>query len=217
MSVGKISIFFNKLASFLFPAFCIRCKKEKNFICKSCLEKIRKAKTRHDLVFSVFNYEDKYVSLLLKLFKFHNKLEILENIGESVYEFFIEDLADIKTFYNFDEPILVPVPLTKKKLKKRGVNQSKLIANMLSYKSGFPVYDCLYKNRETAQQSKIKDREERFKNVSGCFSLSPNFNIKNKNVILIDDIVTTGATLEEARKVLLKNGAKNVICFTIAG
>ena len=76
--------------------------------------------------------------------------------------------------------------------------------------------NILIKPKETEHQARIKDRRERLKNLIGSFAVKNGEKIKNKNIILIDDITTTGATLSEARKILKQYGARRIIAFTVA-
>jgi competence protein ComFC len=76
--------------------------------------------------------------------------------------------------------------------------------------------NILIKKIDTPHQAQIHDRSHRLKNVVGSFALKNSDMINGKNIILIDDITTTGATLSEARKVLKKSGAKKIIAFTVA-
>ena len=101
----------------------------------------------------------------------------------------------------------------------RGFNQSEIIALKLHSQSP-DVFDFnskgLVRPKETAPQAKIANRELRKKNISGCFEVIQSDVFHNRNIIVIDDITTTGSTLKEAMKVLKKSGARNVYAFTVA-
>ena len=77
-------------------------------------------------------------------------------------------------------------------------------------------FNILIKIKETEHQANIKERKDRLKNLSGSFSVKNAEMIKSRNIILIDDVITTGATLSEARKTLKQFGAKKIIAFTVA-
>ena len=142
---------------------------------------------------------------------------------------------------NFIEPVLIPIPLSPKRYRERGYNQAQLICEELikinNLRHGVDVNNAnnayirhgvymqlekkiLIKPKETEHQARIKNRNIRLKNLSGSFVIKNTAEniarIKRKNIILIDDIITTGATLSEARKVLKQNGARKVIAFTVA-
>ncbi len=113
--------------------------------------------------------------------------------------------------------IIIPIPLSRKRLRQRGYNQSELLGKFLSDKLSIRIENnVLYKIKETISQVEIKDRNKRLKNLEGAFEVKNAEIIKNKNVILIDDITTTGATLNEARRILKTAGAKKVIGLTVA-
>ena len=105
--------------------------------------------------------------------------------------------------------------MTKKSEKKRGFNQCELIAKNIGYHINIPVSNCIKKIKNTKEQ-KTLTKEERIKNLRGVFKVSRIKDIKDKNVILIDDVMTTGATINECKDVLKKSGANKIIVLTIA-
>ena len=111
--------------------------------------------------------------------------------------------------------LITVVPLHKKRLREREFNQSLLLAGPISKKFAIPLINTLEKARLTRYQNELL-KSERLKNLLGAFSVSPKVDIKAKNILLIDDIMTTGSTLGECAKTLLNGGAKSVKCFTLA-
>ncbi|MFN3479624.1 MAG: ComF family protein [Thermodesulfovibrionales bacterium] len=113
-----------------------------------------------------------------------------------------------------DSDVIIPVPMTKRSLLKRGFNQSLLIAKEVSIKRGIPLdIDSLQKARETLPQVGL-GAEERIRNIKNAFSVKGD--LKGKRVLLIDDVMTTGATLRECSKTLLKAGAIEVKGLVLA-
>ncbi|MCI4625631.1 MAG: ComF family protein [Candidatus Magnetoovum sp. WYHC-5] len=111
---------------------------------------------------------------------------------------------------------IIPVPLSKKRLIHRGFNQSLLLAREVSVKFSVPVYyDLLLKTRDTGQQAKRK-RNERKKALKNAFVVNVNKGIDDKHIIVVDDVMTTGATLNECAKALKKAGASKVTCVVLA-
>ncbi len=111
---------------------------------------------------------------------------------------------------------LAPVPMYPKKIRKRGFNQSEVLAKELSAEFKIPLAKNLLKRtKDTPPQSglSIREREE---NVRGVFTVNKNFNIKGKRIILIDDIFTTGASLNSCAEALIKAGSENVSCMTLS-
>jgi ComF family protein len=117
---------------------------------------------------------------------------------------------------NFSEKIdfVVPVPLHWRKRFKRGFNQSALIAKELKFSDGVLNTD-LVRIRHTEEQS-LLSAHARLKNIKGAFAVRKNHNLTGKNICLVDDIKTTGATLNECAKVLKEAGAGKVFAFVLA-
>jgi ComF family protein len=159
----------------------------------------------------------------LWLLKYNGKRRLAELFAQSVYPRIIEELSDLAPLENFTKPILIPIPLSNKRFRERGFNQSELICKYLmkidreNNQCNFELIDnVLIKPKETIHQAKIENRNERLKNLKGTFTVKNQELIKKRNIILIDDITTTGATLNEAKKILKENGANKIIAFTIA-
>ena len=157
--------------------------------------------------------------------KYGGKKRIAYVLAEVMYGRILEELADLQIMENFREPILIPIPLSWKRRRGRGYNQAELIAEKLieldtKHENFTLEKGILIKIKNTENQAHIEDRRERLNNIIGSFSIKNNEGnmqkIKNRNIILIDDVVTTGATLEEAKKVLRQAGVKKIIAFTIA-
>ena len=120
------------------------------------------------------------------------------------------------TSHRFDNvDLVVPIPLHPKKKFKRGFNQSDLIAQGIEEVSGWKYADLLQRKDDTDSQTK-KGKYERWLNVGSSFQLDPHLQIKNKNILLIDDVITTGATMEGNIQTLLDGGAASVSVATVA-
>lgn len=118
----------------------------------------------------------------------------------------------IRDFWKSDAPsfdLVVPIPLHVKRKKWRGFNQAEIIAEDLAQKFKVRLGNQLVRNRETKTQVGLS-KDERKKNINGAFSLISTVGIKSKNILLVDDVYTTGATMSEACKVLKKAGANEV-------
>ena len=108
--------------------------------------------------------------------------------------------------------LIIPVPLHRSDKSRRGYNQAQLIANEISEELGIPAKDGLViKNRRTHQQKRL-NRHLRLINLKGAFTVPQASLIKGKSIILVDDVSTTGTTLEKITSLLLENGAKEVYC-----
>lgn len=113
--------------------------------------------------------------------------------------------------------LVVPVPLSKTRLRKRGYNQATLLAKILSENLKLPVVDnALIRIKDAPPQAEVRDWETRKTNIQNSFSVADSALIKNKNVILVDDVFTSGATLNEAAKTLKSAGVKQILALVVA-
>lgn len=114
--------------------------------------------------------------------------------------------------------LIVPIPLSEARLEERGFNQAYEIAYPVAKLNSIPVADgLLIRVKDTKRQSQITDTGKRARNVKGAFSVSEDWDVTGLRVIVVDDVATTGATLHEAAKVLLRAGASKVLCVAFAG
>lgn len=218
--------FINTILDMVFPSKCIACGEKGEELCLSCLSSSRVAERESaNWIFPSYDYRDPNIKKALWLLKYKNKKGFAKIFAEIIYDKILEELSELEALENFREPILIPIPLSRARRRERGYNQAELICQELvkinSVRLGVNIKlenDILKKIKDTPHQAKIRDRKERLRNICGSFSIK-NIKIdllKNKNIILIDDILTTGATLGEARKVLKHAGARKIIAFTVA-
>lgn len=182
---------------------CILCGRKvytENNICKDCSTK----KVYYDKLIYFGEYKDVIKSRLLA-YKFSD--------SSYLYNFFAEILSVKLLPENAD--IISTVPISKLRMKERGYNQSELIGKKVSKYLGKQYKNLLIKTHETLRQSEL-NKSDRLINIKNSFTIKPNSDIEGKNIILIDDIFTTGATANECSKILKKAGAKSVIVAVIA-
>lgn len=168
-------------------------------ICLECKEKPLAA----EKVRSAFIHEEEAARLVVRFKK--GRKYLYRTIADLLYPQFIKEfpLIDAIAF----------VPMTERAERKRGYNQSRLIAEELSRRSGKPVLALLTKKCETPSQ-KTLSRREREKNLEGCFSAEKT-EVKSRRILIVDDTFTTGSTLGELATTLLKAGAKSVEGLTV--
>ncbi|MDR1627566.1 MAG: hypothetical protein LBR79_02180 [Oscillospiraceae bacterium] len=210
-----------KILSFIYPNKCIYCKNIIEYdktICGKCISSIRgKSKLikisaenfPHTLCVSAFKYDD-YVKSAIWQFKFHGMQYYAESFSEEMYIGVSDYFKDVNFSY------ISCVPLHESKLKKRGYNQSELLARFLTKKLNANFVPILIKNKNNLTQHELSfsKREE---NIKGVYSINHNIYIdKSKNLLLCDDIITTGNTLKECIKTLKENGFNNIYCVTLA-
>ena len=226
----------------LFPIFCLSCRKEGFWLCENCLAQMKildfqvcpacedsitdkgflchfckeSRKSHLDSLIAAVPYDNPAARKMVHNFKYRFIGDISRLLANLVCRALIRNDAPLPDF-------LVPVPLHPKRLRWRGFNQSLLLAKHISDKLAplmeIEILDILQRKKFNRPQMQIKNYQERLKNMQNIFALLPDTNldlIKNKNILLIDDIATTGATLEECAKVLKSAGAKKVFAAVVA-
>ena len=121
----------------------------------------------------------------------------------------------IKEYPNILFDYVTYIPMTEKQEKKRGYNQGRLLAKKLAELSSIPLGDKLIvKLYKTDTQHKCNNISERYGNLLGAYDVNPEYDIVGKIILLVDDVKTSGATLNECSKMLYLNGAESVYCIT---
>ena len=209
----------DKILDIIYPPFCGICGKGKNtFLCKKCEEKLKR-----EAVWGKDQYEDKYFENHFYVFKYDGMIRniILNykfNEKPYLYKSFVNFLNKYqKKYLQFDfYDIIIPVPISKKRLKLRGYNQSLLIAKDLAVELNTKIMnDILIKQKNNKPQSEL-NKISREQNVKDVYKLLNKDKIINKKILLIDDIYTTGSTVNECSKVLKQAGAEKVDIYTLA-
>lgn len=212
----------DKILDIIYPPVCGVCGRiDKNSLCKKCEIQLKSQAT-----FGIDNYKEDYN----KSFDEHLYIFMYSGAVRSImlnYKF-NENSYLYKTFSNFllknekfvenikRYDIIVPVPLSKKREKERGYNQSGLIAKEISKKTNIKMDKrCLRKIKNAVAQSTL-NKEDRYINIEGAYRVNDSKNIQNKSILLIDDIYTTGSTVNECSKIMLQAGTKKVGVLTIA-
>lgn len=214
--------------NFLFPPICVNCGKitenwildkyeENKWICNSCKQKIIKFKKAQILkvrntYYNKFVYIFEYKHIIRKLI-INYKFKSESYISNFFAEIILKDKNLCRNFLIYD--IIIPVPMSKSKLKKRGYNQTELIAKKLSKKLKIKTEKLLLKKENIETQSRLLKTGRR-SNVRGAFYILEKEKIHNKKIILIDDIFTTGSTIRECCKILKEAGAQDILVLVLA-
>jgi competence protein ComFC len=211
----------------LFPRLCAGCGKTGGYVCERCEvglweeEQICPACRRNSRYGERHHYcKNEYLEGLICLWAYEGWAKRL--IKQAKYRFYYDCLEEILTkgwqsgrreewnklehFLIEKQPVIVPVPLDEKRFKWRGFNQAEIIAQQWSRVWGLPYQRCLTKVKETGQQAG-KAKGERLVNLHGAFTTSGK---PGEAVVLVDDVWTTGATLQECAEVLRRAGVKQV-------
>ncbi|MEN6621748.1 MAG: ComF family protein [Smithella sp.] len=174
-------------------------------VCGSCLEN----KPYYCQARAVAAFETVIMDTVHK-FKYGRNISTGHALGSFMADFAFPD-------FDFSEfSLLIPVPLHVNRLRERGFNQSLLLANQIGRKYKLPVdFSLLKRSKSTLTQTGL-NKAEREKNVKGAFTVVDGEKIKGKKIILIDDVFTTGATINECAKVLFKAGAQKTAVLTLS-
>lgn len=216
---------FKKILAVLFPQKCLGCKKENEILCPDCLGKISRPDTPYlKGVHIAGNYQDLVLKKALWMLKYRGVKQLAKPLAELIQERVWKKLETaapdiaLRSQGGRGDWIIVPIPLSWVKLKHRGYNQAELIARHLFNSQDNILWGggLLSKIRETRSQVEVKDKEERLANVVGSFKAEKPELIKGKKIILVDDVFTTGATMSEAKKILMSAGAKKVVGVVVA-
>ncbi|MBO4707212.1 MAG: ComF family protein [Elusimicrobiaceae bacterium] len=235
----KIKIILDKIINFFLPRTCFYCGadlKTKTLLCEDCFKKVevikglicqrcgvplkyggqycyncrgsKATKYKCSFIRSALKFNEP-TRALVHAFKYEKYLNIAPYFAEVMYKTFKQNPEYLETSF------LVPVPIYKSRQRKRGFNQAEVLANHLSKLCGIPVLNALVRIKNTKSQTKLT-REQRKENISGAFALVKGMEgqIKKEAIILIDDVCTTSATLEECARVLKAAGAREVLALT---
>lgn len=214
------------LAELFFPQFCLGCHRQNTYLCQDCLalidlcDRVFLINQELSLLYSGADYQHFLVKKLIHQCKYKPFAKELSQTLAFLIILYFTNLENKPEFFtdeqNQKDFLLIPVPLFKKRLKWRGFNQAELIARHLSDFLKIPLaVDCLIKTRTTQLQAELtsQEREINLKDVFEC--LRPE-TVKDKRILLVDDVYTTGATMNQAAKVLKKAGAKQVDGLVVA-
>jgi ComF family protein len=184
--------------------------------CSKCQDLPAQAGKKLSGLYSALPYKEKILTRkLIYQFKYQ---PYLKDLAETLTSILIEHF--VLTGKNTDEiwknSVLIPIPLDKKKLKTRGYNQSEELAKELSKVVKIPVIsDCLIKMKFTKPQMELK-KEEREKNLENAFQIKNPAELAGKKVFLVDDVYTTGSTMQECAKILKESDAKSIWGIALA-
>lgn len=195
--------------NFITSPFCNRCGKEFELEftgyseCLACINKLPEFTSSRSLL-----KFDEHSKNLVHAFKYYDKTILADCFASMLYARYKNDLQ------NAD--IIIPIPMHRIKRLLRMYNTAQLLGKSISAISDLPVYcDILYKTKWTKSQSSLS-RKQRLTNINGSMLLKNAEKIKGKNIVLIDDVITTGATVNYSSKLLKKAGVKDIIVLSIA-
>ncbi|MEK9184976.1 MAG: phosphoribosyltransferase family protein [Patescibacteria group bacterium] len=161
---------------------------------------------------AIFDYQNNIMKSMIWQLKYRKNIKIANLLAQCLYQTLLAETEE--------KSIIIPIPLSKERLRERQYNQIELLTNEIKKMDINYVFEysnsILFKTKNTPHQTSVKSREERMKNLRDCFSIKDSEKIKDRNIILIDDVATTGTTLTQARRELLRAGARKIFCVAVA-
>lgn len=209
----------NKIIKLIYPNICGFCNKiiSEEYTCKSCKEKLQyicesekqyvPVNSNFDVLVCAYKYKGIVRTKILQ-YKFKNSKYLYTSLSERLLKLLLR--------YKDEIDYVVPVPIHKKRYFKRGYNQSELIAKFISKNIGITLLKNVIKKVQNTKPQSLLSASSRRQNVSNAYKIMDTKRIANKTILLIDDIYTTGATVNECSKVLKESGVKKIIVATIA-
>ncbi len=220
-----------------FPKFCVQCRKAGDYICTDCFagisfttehiclvcNKYAIGGVTHPLCKKTYSIDGGMASVAYKgvvkklVYQFKYR-PYLSDLHDHITDLFYEGIIQHEQFNSIlqTESILVPIPLHRSKQRERGYNHAELLSKNLGKRLGLPTKTLLKRKKKTQIQANLK-REERLENMKDAFEIVNEQKMADvKQVILVDDIITTGATMLEAAKVLKKEGIEHVWGIALA-
>jgi predicted amidophosphoribosyltransferase len=212
----KIKNFFLDL---FFPKKCLGCGKSDTYLCTDCFNKIEiNPIAEHpdniglNKLISATNYTNPLMRELIKSFKYH----FVQELSEPLSQLLIKTLKTFDTSLKVFNFVIIPIPLHEHRLRYRGFNQAELLAKQVANHFNLLIKTNILKRIvPTGPQANIKNINKRKNNIENVFSTMSGA-VEGKNILLIDDVATTGATLIEAAKVLKSNGAREIWALVVA-
>jgi len=216
------------ILDFIFPIECINCEKEGEFLCNDCLNKIPlrsikqcplcnkeqstdklckacKSKSYLDEVIICADYSNEILQKAIHYYKY----KYIKDLNKPLSKLMLNKLKQIQLPKDI---LIIPTPLHKKRELERGFNQTTLIANNLN----LPIKLNILKRKKNIKHQAELNKKQRLKNIKDCFTIHNTNEIQNKDILLLDDVITTGSTLNEQAKLLKQNSAHRIWALVIA-
>jgi len=207
-----------------FPPICLNCKKyleekeKPDLICGNCFQSIKIYKnlfrpSSQLILAAVTSYGNSATKELIHCLKYKGFLKAQKPLGEILIKYLSN--LDLR----LENCIVVPVSLYPSRRRKRGFNQAEILADIISRYFNIPVRtDVLKRIKDTKSQIETKSRKERAENLKGSFEISAGGKeiMKNKNIILVDDVYTSGATMNAAIKTIRRYNKNRIIGIVVA-
>lgn len=224
----------NFLKDLIAPKKCYSCNEEWHFLCEKCLSKLSifesicyyckgksdyynvhlncKKNVYYDKVIILSHYKNKYISKLIKDLKFYSRKDISEDLWKYLALLFFDN----ELYKNTDNYLILFPPMKFFKKLERWYNHSELLSKNISKITWIKIWKNIIKKIKNTKQQSILNRVDRLSNLNNCFFIKNNKEIIWKNIILVDDVISTWSTLNEISKELKKAWVNNIIWLIVA-
>jgi len=210
------------ISNFLFPKECVGCNSLGTWACSDCLENIpvrasiEQPRVRHqdyiDKIYVASFYSNKTLQQIIDLYKYHYREELAAALSQLLFKFINANKLKNK----WRNVHLLALPLHRRRFLERGFNQSYLLADRLAKRYGWPIIDDNLIRTSYTKHQTLLNHDARQANIKGVFSVNKTNDLIGKRILLIDDVVTTGASLNEAARVLRLAGAVKIWGLVLA-
>ncbi|MBI1807447.1 MAG: ComF family protein [Ignavibacteria bacterium] len=223
----------NPIRDFIYPPICFTCNQllqdDEMRICRACWNSFAKMNPSHPTwveikgkfeaegvvqdILSCFLFEKEgKLQDVVHLLKYRGMKSLGERLGLEIGERIVSDPIFSRADY------LIPVPLHKLKRRERGYNQSEHICKGIATVTNIPTHTALIKRLKYTESQTQLNIDQRKENVGNAFEINPKCrpNIEGKSFILVDDVITTGSTINACARILVANGARNVLAASVA-
>lgn len=210
--------FFTRIISLLFPETCVACNKEGDSLCKTCIQTFPLAPyIEEPWIHCLFSYQDKKVHDTIHAFKFNHVQSIANHVAPLMHETIQDIRAQHLSLKETETITLLSIPKMQAHVHKRGFDAVLHLCKRIAMhdKNKYMVNNDSIVRINTKAQVGLS-RQERLLNMRGAFRVMNKDTLNNKTICIIDDVMTTGSTLRELRKVCLEADAKEVFAVTIA-
>jgi len=233
-TVGVIKSGIDSLLEFVYPSCCLNCneyiEQSGELICPDCWDKITSFDSiycancsndiptglkcpvcgiKDSLPFIALGHFGNPLGEIIRQYKYHSFTKLGAILAERVLE------KHNKLINNISADLIVPIPLHSYRLKSRGFNQAEILADNISKRTGIEVNNSSLQKIRNTKDQKLLDHNKRIENIKDAYKVFGN-ELSGKKIILVDDVITTGATLRETRKEILKAEGKVVFAIVIA-
>ncbi len=220
--IHPLKILIHTAGAFLFPHRCVGCDKEPTLLCQNCAYHLTASEQTVDQkIFALFHYRDRIIRDLIWHLKYRQVKEPARLLAPYFQDKILDLIADdlmFEAYLETNKILIIPVPMSKQRLRKKRWNQAQVLAEMITKNTDHLLFspNLVIKTRPTKTQVSCRSKNERLTNVKDAFTVTDPNQIKDRICLIIDDVTTTGATLNEIIGLLERNGGRLVLGLAVA-